>query len=213
MEAEKIKAIQNYLSKNGVEYHDVQAELIDHFASAVEDLQKDNHHLSFQEALHRAHQKFGGQEGFRQYIEKAENSVTRKTILLTGRIMLQYLQWPYLVLSLGTFLFWYFILESFTLQARDVYWVFIALFLGTYIINHIRLKKVLLFLPKRGNSSLGIIFYFATWVPGFNFFATETTNTLAFEVYFTFLTVLVIAFSKVPYYSIKETKRLYPQAT
>ena len=97
MEAKKIEAIKNYLSHNGVEYLDVQAELIDHFATAVEKEENENPQIPFKEALIKAHRGFGGREGFRKYIEAAETRVTKKTFKMIGHTFAHFLSWPYLI--------------------------------------------------------------------------------------------------------------------
>ncbi len=78
MKAEKIEVIRKYLQQNGVEYYDIQAELIDHFATSVENVQREKPGIGFVEALHLSHKKFGGQKGFMKYTEQARKDVQKK---------------------------------------------------------------------------------------------------------------------------------------
>lgn len=64
MTDQQVKKIRAYLEKQGIEYLDLQAELIDYFACEVERYQKEDPNLSFKVALHKAHRSFGGEQAF-----------------------------------------------------------------------------------------------------------------------------------------------------
>lgn len=56
---EQISDIRNFISKKGIKYLDVQMEIIDHTASAVEERMTADQSLSFEQALKETHASFG----------------------------------------------------------------------------------------------------------------------------------------------------------
>ena len=55
----QIDYIKSYILKKGVRYVDVQMEILDHVASAVEERMSVNETLTLDEALKEVHQSFG----------------------------------------------------------------------------------------------------------------------------------------------------------
>ena len=55
----QLTEIKNFISKKGVKYIDVQMEIIDHTASAVEERLNADPSLSFERALQQTHASFG----------------------------------------------------------------------------------------------------------------------------------------------------------
>lgn len=105
MEQAKIRAIQRYLKKYNLEHVDVQAELVDHFASALEEIEKDRPDIGFKAALMTAHRRFGGRKGFDKYRAEAEERVRAKVWRAVGAALLSFLAWPYFLLLVGAFIF------------------------------------------------------------------------------------------------------------
>lgn len=216
MEPDKIEAIKQYLHTMGVEYYDVQAELIDHFASSIIDQQKENPNLSFKEALHIAHKKFGGKESFRVYVEKAEARVSKKTTKLLGNVMLGFFSWPYLVLTFALALSWFSTFYFLSFPIEFLVAPFLILYIAAFIYNWFTVKKSPFFLVKRGTRSLGLVFYFGVYQPSYFLMFREssalTSDYLIFgSIYFTFISLLLIALTKAPKAALKETRKLYPK--
>ncbi len=59
LSTEQLKKIQTFIQKRGIVYEDVQAEVLDHVATAVEERMAADEALSFEEALHQTHLSFG----------------------------------------------------------------------------------------------------------------------------------------------------------
>ncbi len=212
MEAEKINIIKTYLHKNGVKYYDIQAELIDHFATAIEREQQSNAKLSFKEALHTAHKKFGGKEGFRKFLEKAQESVNKKTWSMVGQTLLRFLTLPYLLLTLSIALAWYVAFNNFTFRADIVFGVITLLFLSVLLFNEIRLCKVPMFLPRKTTHSLGWVLYLVIYIPGNHIWISgDVWNSTFGIIYFTLLSITLISFYRVPEIAIRQTRKVYPQ--
>ncbi len=215
MSPEKIEAIKKYLSKNGVKYYDVQAELIDHFATAVEKAQREQPGIPFTSALLAAHRAFGGREGFHKYIEAAERKVQKKITYLVGKTLLGYLKWPYLLFTLTLLFSWRLGVEHLTDFTTPVYgfmlvFVFVVLFLSW------RVRKEHMLLPKRASESLGWVFYFSYYLLGTPYIFREPESLQAINPWFhtavfTFFTLLPIACLQLPRLTVAETRKLYPE--
>ncbi len=212
MDVEKIEAIKSYLSKNGVKFYDIQAELIDHFATAIEQQQRLNGTLTFTEALHHAHQNFGGKEGFRQFLAKAQKNVSIKTYRMVGQTLLSFLKPPYLLLTLSIGALWYMAFSFLSFRTDLVFGAITLLFLGVLLLNEIRLKKVAMYLPRKTTRALGWVLYLLVYIPGNHIWITGNVLSNTFGIiYFTFLTIALISFYQIPKLAIEETHKLYPQ--
>lgn len=214
MEESKINAIRKYLSHNDVKYYDVQAELIDHFATAVENIEREYPEISFKEALHKAHRGFGGSEGFAKYLKSAEKAVEKKTLRLMGKTLVAMLKWPYFIFTLGVVICWSFILSNFHSEIfTDItFFAFCGAYLLVLAINYFRLRKVSMFLPKRSNAVLGWILYFIfylTWVS--DLFGSFNLSTEFAIMYFSLLSINLVTFLRIPDLAIQETKKIYPR--
>ena len=74
LEAEQINQITTYCESRGVQYYDVQMELVDHLADMIENLQKANIILSFSEALEMTGKQFSDDE-FKAIVNNKKNQL------------------------------------------------------------------------------------------------------------------------------------------
>lgn len=214
MEEAKIRAIQKYLSHNGVKYYDVQAELIDHFATAVEKIERENPGIRFKTALLKAHRSFGGSRAFEKYIREAEKRVEKKTWKLVGQTLLKFLQWPYLMVTVAVAAAWHFVLEAFS--ESDTFWhITLFGFLGAYLLvillNWYRLRNLQMFLPRTAVRRLSGILYFVCYLPHIPVASGGTLLVSFAWPYYTLLSLGLVAFYRVPTLAVRETRKLYPQ--
>ncbi|MGB0177696.1 MAG: hypothetical protein ACPF9D_11055, partial [Owenweeksia sp.] len=151
MTKEEIGAIRQYLSNNGIKYYDVQAELIDHFASAVEEQKRKDPSVPFKTALLKAHRSFGGRKGFDDYIDAAHQRVKKQILTILLKSLLSFLGWPLVAVTLVITGAWYFLLQY---SAPGTYfWPYLlsfqvlALLIGVY--NYIRLRNTPLLITRR----------------------------------------------------------------
>src|SRR5690606_12017242 len=103
-------------------------------------------------------------------------NVRKKILYLVGQTLLQFLKWPYFLITLATALMWYF---SFPLWAHVSDFIFAGIslmFLLVIVRNALRLRKVRLFLPQKATSVLGLIFYFVLYIPGSGSFLFTDEN-------------------------------------
>lgn len=74
---EQIDQLYIFTRQHYVEYFDVQSELVDHLANAIETEWQENPKLSFDEALNKEFKKFGV-FGFEDVVEQKQKQLTRK---------------------------------------------------------------------------------------------------------------------------------------
>ena len=91
LSAEQIERLYQFTRQHYVEYYDLQTELVDHLANAIEEQWQKNPKLSFEEALQIEFKKFGV-FGFMEVVEKRQvalNKYPYKEDLHLGRICCQ----------------------------------------------------------------------------------------------------------------------------
>lgn len=208
--SEEIDYIRKYLEKQGVLYYDIQAELIDHFASSIEAMREKDPDISFRDALHSAHRNFGGERGFRKFFLISERNVFRKTLLLMGKTLLRFLDWPWIILTILIGIAWHFILQTVVTDDYLNNLFFIGLgSLIVFIINYFRLRNTPWYLPRQANNALGLIYYFVFY-SGFPFlFRHPSGNPWLTSAFLTLLTLGCVAGIMLPDKLIKETKKIY----
>ena len=214
MEQPKVRAIRRYLQAQGVKYYDVQCELIDHFATAVEKEEKENPGIPFKHALIRAHRAFGGRKGFSEYIKAAKTKVNKKTGRLFLTVLLGLFGWPDILLTVGIALFWHFLLQAWTGPFDLLYLAAMAVGgLMVVVVNYYQLRHTRLYLPRQANNYLLSIFYVAIYMP---FYFTQLAHNgkpghLLIVALFSIMTLIFICFIRIPKLAIAETLKKYPQ--
>ncbi len=211
MEPAKLRAIRRYLAFNDIKYRDVQAELVDHFASAVEKIEKDKPAISFKEALLEAHRKFGGRRQLRHYMDQAEKKVERKTWRLLGRAIISQFDWPQFLLTLGITAFWFVLTPRLPFEFGWLTLGFLLAFIAVVIRNYFHLKRVPLYLPRQANRSLGSLFMIGGWYPTIGHIFNQIAPTWPWlACFYTLMSLALLAFIKIPQLAIAETEHLYP---
>jgi hypothetical protein len=77
LSAEQIERLYQFTRQHYVEYYDLQTELVDHLANAIEEQWQKNPKLSFEEALQIEFKKFGV-FGFMEVVEKRQVALNKK---------------------------------------------------------------------------------------------------------------------------------------
>ena len=74
---EQIEKLYQFTRQHYVEYYDLQTELVDHLANAIEEQWQQNPKLSFEEALQIEFKKFGV-FGFMDVVEQRQSALNKK---------------------------------------------------------------------------------------------------------------------------------------
>jgi hypothetical protein len=75
--AEQVERLYAFTRQHYVEYYDLQTELVDHLANAIEAQWQENPKLSFEEALQKEFKKFGV-FGFMEVVDKRQSALHKK---------------------------------------------------------------------------------------------------------------------------------------
>jgi hypothetical protein len=124
--SEQIEQLYIFTRKHFVEYYDLQTELVDHLANAIEETWQQQPQLSFEAALQLEFKKFGI-FGFSDVVEKRQKAMFRRYYKLIWGYFKEFLRLPQIVITLLLTLIIYKILEFSPV-------CFTALFLITYTV-------------------------------------------------------------------------------
>lgn len=99
---EQIEYLFAFCRKHWVNYYDVQIELVDHLANAIEDKIAANPKLAFEEALTQTHKSFGVR-GFAPVVQEKQRAIERQSRRLLLQLFKQQFRWPKIILALMIF--------------------------------------------------------------------------------------------------------------
>jgi len=120
---EEIEELHEFCYFRSVWYYDVQVEIVDHLASAIEDLWETNPTLPFDEAMYQVGEQFGGDLGFATIKQEKEKALRKKYWRLLLKFTGDFYKFPKimitLILSLGLY-------SAFRFSENDQ-WILIAL--------------------------------------------------------------------------------------
>ena len=74
---DQIQKLYTFTRQHYVEHYDLQTELVDHLANAIEEQWQENPKLTFEEALQKEFKKFGV-FGFMDVVEKRQTALSKK---------------------------------------------------------------------------------------------------------------------------------------
>lgn len=110
---EHIEIIQQFVKSKCVDYYDVQLELVDHFASKIENtLEEGADILKFHDALSDVHSSFG-LFGFSEFVEEKQKQAYSKGKKLFLKELFSFFKVPQIILTMLIGLFFYSISTSF----------------------------------------------------------------------------------------------------
>lgn len=136
---DQIDRLFDFVKKKHVPYYDIQVELVDHFASAIETMWQEQPDLPFERAIQLVYGRFPI-TGFYQVVDTARQAMHRQTWRWVKKAWLSYFQWPRIVLSLTILLA---IRLLFTLPIPGI-WLFVAALVLVILANvyfyHFRYK-------------------------------------------------------------------------
>jgi len=96
---EEYQALTEFCIKHGVKYYDLQVELNDHLANAIEEIWTTKPAITFDEALEQVHKGFG-KTGFRSFVKSKEIACQKRANKLFWNAFQSFFKWPHAVLVL-----------------------------------------------------------------------------------------------------------------
>ena len=113
----EIQGLFEFTRKKYVRYKDVQIELVDHLASAIEELREKDPEIGFVKALYQVYEGFGI-FGFAKIIEAKEKAMSRFWFRKIWKSLLNYFQLPVIIGTLGSMILLYLLLSTGILPMR-----------------------------------------------------------------------------------------------
>lgn len=136
---DQIDQLYIFTRKHFVEHYDLQTELVDHLANAIEEQWKENPNIPFQEALQKEFKKFGV-FGFMGVAEERQKALGKKYWELIWRFCKEWFKLPKIILTTAIFLGFFTILKS---EAGGVFseWFFLVYMAITFSIIIFNVRK------------------------------------------------------------------------
>ena len=108
----QIDQLYTFTRQHYVEYYDLQTELVDHLANAIEEQWQENPKLSFDDALNIEFKKFGVL-GFTELINKRRKALRNKYFRIVGGHFKDFFKWPKIVGTLFAIILLNFITKTY----------------------------------------------------------------------------------------------------
>lgn len=102
---QQIERLYEFTRQHYVEYYDVQTELVDHLANAIEEGWQENPDQDFEELLQQEFKKFGI-FGFNDVVEERQKAMQKRYLKLVKKEAFQFLKLPKVIIVV--FMIWLF---------------------------------------------------------------------------------------------------------
>jgi hypothetical protein len=102
--SEQIEELHEFCYFQSVFHYDMQVELVDHLASAIEEFWETNPALPFQDALYQVSAQFGNHAGFVIIRQEKEKALRKKYRRLLWQFVADYYKFPKVMVTLSLFL-------------------------------------------------------------------------------------------------------------
>jgi hypothetical protein len=106
----QIEQLYSFTKEHFVKYYDLQTELVDHLANAIETQWEQNPDLNFDEALQTEFKKFGVY-GFSDVVKQRQKALSKRYNKLLWGYFKQFFTFPHLLLTAGMLVLTYKLLE------------------------------------------------------------------------------------------------------
>ncbi|MBQ4820120.1 hypothetical protein [Aquimarina sp. MMG016] len=215
LEKDHINKLYQIIKSNGVKYYDVQTELVDHFATALEE----ENMLSFEDKIQNIIQDFGGRQGLKSMVWEKKKILIKRFLKMYFMSLKEYFSLPKILLTLAIFVGLEYSFRTIAMDS-DIYSAIaqllnvLVIFQGIYGGNSY-LKK----LHNKGYEFLMIksqdYIHLMLSIPVFLlFFITimykNFTNSIVFSLIITTSMIMLLAYSNIKKYLIKKVLEEYP---
>lgn len=202
--SEQIESLFTFCRKHYVYYYDVQVELVDHLANAIESEMESDPRISFEKALEKVHKSFGIM-GFATVVAEKEKMVLKQGRKLFWSTIKEQFTWPEVLLffSLSSILF-----SIFSLNLIPIRWCFLSVIIvGCYFVlsENLKFSRII---SKTGKKFLSTVMSQSVtfmWMPLYflyypgmfdkDFLANvhSTLSLLFFSIFLSLFSIMVIA--------------------
>ena len=96
---EQIQVLFDFTKKKYVHFYDLQSEIVDHLAAAIEEKMDENNNVSFEEALEKVYNGFGI-FGFAHVVREKEKQIDKQAMRMLRKEIVSLFTWPHLLFSM-----------------------------------------------------------------------------------------------------------------
>lgn len=104
---DQVEDLFEYCYFNSIQYYDLQIEVVDHLAEAIERIWETNPNMDFEYAIYLAGKQFGGELGFYNIRKEKENALRKKYRRILFNYILEFYKFPRIIftvlISIGIF--------------------------------------------------------------------------------------------------------------
>ncbi|SFU27360.1 hypothetical protein SAMN05216480_101148 [Pustulibacterium marinum] len=122
---EQIAALYAFTRKHYVEFYDLQTELVDHLANAIEAQWEKNPEIPFEEALQIEFKKFGI-FGFTEIVEQRQNALHKRYLKIIWQQFKSFFKLPKIIGSVGSVYLLYLVFRNYE-KLTFVLWLLLLL--------------------------------------------------------------------------------------
>lgn len=174
---DQIEQLYQFTRQHFVEWYDLQTELVDHLANAIEAEWQENPKLTFDEALHREFKKFGV-FGFMDVVEKRQAALNKKYRMLILSELKTFFSVPKIIGTLSATGLVFYSLKSFQESFLMMKMVFVLsaviCFVGLWVLS----RKI-----KKNNKATGKKWLFKEIIFGYGSFTGLMNLPIQFSIH------------------------------
>ncbi|MGN7784099.1 hypothetical protein ACTJIJ_06220 [Niabella sp. 22666] len=169
--SQQIQYLYNFCEKKGVRYYDLQSELVDHLTESIEEKQKLNVEMSFEDALMYTYKEFGI-TGFSRVIAERENALWKSYYRARWAFFKTYFTYPKILITVVICLALQVSAFAFKVSDLEIYYSAVAILAGLF---GLALWLFTLVLFKKPSKRLMVLSHYKS---GFNIWgiATQVPN-------------------------------------
>jgi membrane-associated protease RseP (regulator of RpoE activity) len=125
---EQIDRLYQFTRQHYVEYYDLQTELVDHLANAIEEQWQENPKISFEDALQIEFKKFGV-FGFMNVVEQRQSALNKKYSKMVWNELKGFFSIPKIIGTISAIGIVFYLMKQF----QNDFWIIQCLFLAVII--------------------------------------------------------------------------------
>lgn len=196
---QQVDKLYAFTRQHYVEWYDLQLELVDHLANAIESQWQENPKLTFDEALHSEFNKFGV-FGFMGVVEEKQKFLNKKYKKLIWKYYQEFFKFPKVILTFLSVLLIFKLLISFEI-VKDIILGFLVLLYLIFLVKTLYKEKFVAVKNKHNrkkwlfeevslqNRNVILLILPSLLINSFNLFFKES--------YFTIITAIIFSVSLV----------------
>ncbi len=137
----QIDQLFNFTRQHYLEWYDLQSELVDHLANAIETEWEQNSKLTFDEVLNNEFRKFGV-FGFMDVVEERQKFLNKKYSRLIWKYYKEFFRLPKIILTLGSMLMLYKLMFVFGELKEIIITTIVVLSIGLFIYTFLKTRRL-----------------------------------------------------------------------